>query len=313
MPGLLEGVNQRTQLVGQNRLELLLFQLVGRQLFGINVFKVREVIPCPPITRHPNASPPVCGMVHVRGRTIALIDLSRATGGPAIDAPNTAFVIVTEFNRTVQGFLVRAVDRILNIDWESMLPPPRVVARNCYLTAVTMVNGELVEIIDVEKVLSEVVESEEEISSELMAAAAENHETYRVLVADDSSVARRQVQRALAQVGVECVLVRDGREALARLKAWAEEGALDSAIDMVISDIEMPEMDGYTLTAAIRKDPALKDLYVMLHSSLSGVFNNTAVQKVGANDWLPKFQADDLVSKVLGHVRDGAVRPAAGG
>lgn len=313
MSGILEGVNQRTQLVGQNRLELLLFHLGGRQLFGINVFKVREVIPCPPITRHPNASRLVRGMANIRGRTISMIDMSLALGGPPVEDTGSAFVIVTEFNRTVQGFLVRAVDRILNINWEAVMPPPRGVARNCYMTAVTKVDDELVEIVDVEKVLCEVVGSHEDLSSDVVASAVQGEESYRVLVADDSSVARRQVQRALQQVGVECVLVRDGREALEQLKAWAEQGTLAHEIDMVISDIEMPEMDGYTLTAAIRKDPALKDLHVMLHSSLSGVFNNAAVQKVGANDWLPKFQADELASKVLGHIQGGSVDQAANG
>jgi two-component system chemotaxis response regulator CheV len=311
MSGVLEGVNQRTQLVGQNRLELLLFHLGGRQLFGINVFKVREVIPCPAITRHPNASPMVRGIANIRGRTISMIDMSLALGGPPIPDVESAFVIVTEFNRSVQGFLVRAVDRILNINWEAMVPPPRGIARTCYLTAVTKVDDYLVEIVDVEKVLSEVTGIDETLSPEVKASASGHEETYRVLVADDSSVARRQVQRALQQVGVECVLVRDGREALTQLQAWAEQGNLTQEIDMVISDIEMPEMDGYTLTAEIRKDPALKGLYVMLHSSLSGVFNNAAVQKVGANDWLPKFQADELATKVLSHIRGAPVDVAA--
>lgn len=303
MTGVLDGVNQRTRLAGENRLELLLFSLGGRQLFGINVFKVREVIPCPPITRHPNASPLVRGMSNIRGKTIPIIDLGRALGRPPLADPRSAFVIVTEFNRTVQGFLVRSVDRIINIKWNEVLPPPKGMEQNGYMTAVAKVDGVLVEIVDVEKVLAEVVGLKERVSGEIAHAAQARPEgVYRVLLADDSQVARKQVSRALNQVGVECLLARDGREALEQLKAWAEEGSLDEQIDMVISDIEMPEMDGYTLTTEIRKDPALRHLYVLLHSSLSGVFNDALVKKVGADDWLSKFNADELAAKVLEHI-----------
>lgn len=303
MSGVLEGVNQRTRLVGENRLELLLFNLGGRQLFGINVFKVREVIPCPPITRHPNASPLVRGMSNIRGKTIPIIDLGRALGRAPLEDPRSAFVIVTEFNRMVQGFLVRSVDRIVNINWNEVLPPPKGMDKNGYMTAVTKVDGVLVQIVDVEKVLAEIIGLKEQVSGEVAGSApAGAGGVHRVLLADDSQVARKQVVRALNQVGVECLLARDGREALERLKAWAEEGSLDRQIDMVISDIEMPEMDGYTLTTEIRKDPALRHLYVLLHSSLSGVFNDAAVKKVGADDWLSKFNADELAVKVLEHI-----------
>lgn len=307
MSGVLEGVNQRTQLVGENRLELLLFNLGGRQLFGINVFKVREVIPCPPITRHPNSSRLVRGMSNIRGKTVSMIDLGLALGHPPIEDTSTAFVIVAEFNRMVQGFLVRAVDRILNINWSEVLPPPKGMEKNGYMTAVTKLGNDLVEIVDVEKVLAEVVGMKEQVSDDIAAAATSGESgVRRVLLADDSLVARKQVTRALTQVGVDCVSVRDGREALEQLKAWAEAGSLEQEIDMVISDIEMPEMDGYTLTTEIRKDPALRDLYVLLHSSLSGVFNNAAVKKVGADDWLAKFHADELAGKVLEHIQRSA-------
>ena len=304
MGGILEGVNQRTQLVGENRLELLLFTLGGRQRFGINVFKVREVIPCPPIVRHPNASRSVRGISNIRGKTISMIDLGLALGRPPMGDTKDCFVIVTEFNRTIQGFLVRGVERILNINWSEVLPPPKGMDKTGYMTAVTKLGDELVEIVDVEKVLAEAVGLRQEVSASVTETATAGPATAvrRVLLADDSMVARKQVERALSQVGVDCVLVRDGREALQQLKSWSGDGSLETQIDMVISDIEMPEMDGYTLTTEIRKDPSLQHLYVMLHSSLSGVFNNAAVKKVGADDWLPKFNADELAGKVLEHV-----------
>lgn len=106
MTKLMENVNSRTQLVGRNRLELLLFRLGKRQKFGINVFKVREVIKCPPLTRAPQAHPVIRGMANMRGQTITVMDLAMAVGNPPVDDLEESFVIVSEYNRHVQGFLV---------------------------------------------------------------------------------------------------------------------------------------------------------------------------------------------------------------
>jgi two-component system chemotaxis response regulator CheV len=308
MAGLLDGVNQRTQLVGKNRLELLLFRLSVRQRYAINVFKVREVIPCPKLKRLPNSHPNVVGIGNMRGKTIPVIDLSSALGYPSITDLDSAFVIITEFNRYVQGFLVTEVDRILNCNWEEIMPPPKGAQRGSYLTAITNVDGELIEIVDVEKVLEEVVGSVKDVSDDIKEqVTSEPNVLRKVLVADDSLVARNQVKRALGQVDIECVLAKDGRDALEQLKAWGEAGTLHDEISLVISDIEMPEMDGYTLVAEIRNDPQLKDLYVIMHSSLSGVFNNAMVEKVGADAFLPKFKADELAQAVLDKIQSHAV------
>lgn len=308
MAGLLDGVNQRTQLVGKNRLELLLFRLSVRQRYAINVFKVREVIPCPKLKRLPDSHPNVVGIGNMRGKTIPVIDLSSALGYPPITDLDSAFVIITEFNRYVQGFLVTEVDRILNCNWEEIMPPPKGAQRGSYLTAITNVDGELIEIVDVEKVLEEVVGSVKDVSDDIKdQVTSEPNVLRKVLVADDSLVARNQVKRALGQVDIECVLAKDGRDALEQLKAWGEAGTLHEEISLVISDIEMPEMDGYTLVAEIRNDPQLKDLYVIMHSSLSGVFNNAMVEKVGADEFLPKFKADELAQAVLDKIQSHAV------
>ena len=124
MAGVLDAVNQRTQLVGQNRLELLLFKLCGIQRYGINVFKVREVLQCPPLTSLPHLHPSVRGVAHIRGETISVIDMNLATGGPAIEGLEDRFIIITEYNRSIQGFLVGSVERIINTNWENILPPP---------------------------------------------------------------------------------------------------------------------------------------------------------------------------------------------
>ena len=301
MASILDSVNQRTQLVGQNRLELLLFRLNGRQRFGINVFKVREVLQCPPLTVMPKLNSCIRGVAHIRGQTISVIDLSMAMGKRPIQDISKCFIIISEYNRSVQGFLVHSVERIINMNWESILPPPKGAGRINYMTAVTEVDGELVEILDVERILNEISPVSTEVSAELVEASVEHNPLGRpVLVVDDSSVARKQVQRALEAIGVQCVLAKDGREALNMLLEMAKQGPILDQIALVISDIEMPEMDGYTFTAEIRNNPNLKDLHVILHTSLSGVFNQAMVQKVGANNFIAKFQPDELAKAVQG-------------
>lgn len=310
MSGVLDSVDMRTQLAGHNRLELLLFRLSGKQLFGINVFKVQEVIQCPSLTQLPDAHQVVRGIANLRGRTVTVMDLGRAVGLQGVENPKESFIVVSEYNRYVQGFLVGGVDRIVNMNWEEILPPPKGIGAGNYLTAVTKVDGELVEIIDVEKVLAEVVGWDDQVSQEFVDEAANAEEGVErkplVLVADDSSVARNQIKRTLEQLGIECALVNDGKQALDMLKSWSDQEntmPLHDRLFMVISDIEMPEMDGYTFTTEVRKDPCLADLHILLHTSLSGVFNNAMVEKVGANDFIAKFQPDVLAKTVLDRLK----------
>ena len=304
MSSVLASVDQRTQLAGHNRLEILMFRLDGPQLYGLNVFKIQEVIQCPELTDVPQSHPVVRGIATLRGRTIPVLDLSMAIGGPQHPDPSKAFVIVTEFNRSIQGFMVDMVDRIVNLNWEQILPPPRTAGRSNYLTAVTEVDGNLVEIIDVEKVLSEVIGMDEEVPEEVIERAREgrSYEPH-ILVADDSMVARNQIKRTLEALGIPCTLAMDGRRALDILEKWAaEEPEKLETLAMVISDIEMPEMDGYTFTTRVRENPQLADLYILLHTSLSGVFNESMVKKVGANEFIAKFKPDLLAESVLRQV-----------
>lgn len=305
MAGVMDAVNQRTQLVGQNRLELLLFRLDGPQLYGINVFKVREVLQCPKLTLIPKSHPVVCGVASIRGATIPILDLAMATGAGALKDQSNPFVIITEYNTKTQGFLVRSVERIVNMNWEDIHPPPKGTGHDHYLTAVTRMDDQLVEIIDVEKVLAEVSPSPETITHGVVDVETRTKAlSLRVLTVDDSSVARKQVARCLQSVGVEVVSLNDGRQALDYLRKLVEEGKDPSEeFLMMISDIEMPEMDGYTLTAEIRNDPRMQKLHIILHTSLSGVFNQAMVKKVGADDFLAKFRPDDLASRVVDRIK----------
>ena len=304
MAGVMESVNQRTQLVGQNRLELLLFRLEGPQIYGINVFKVKEVLQCPKLTNLPQASSVVRGVAHIREGTIPILDLSMATGNQPIQDIENRFVIITEYNIRVQGFLVSGVERIINMNWEDIQPPPKGTGHEHYLTAVTKYEDELVEIIDVEKILAEVSPSDDSLSDDIVteevSAAAKNIE---IMIADDSKIARKQISRTLEKVGYVVRQFNDGKEAHDHLEELVSQGIKPSQkYPILISDIEMPEMDGYTLTAEIRANPQLQDMYVVLHTSLSGVFNKAMVSKVGADDFLAKFQPDELGKLVIDRI-----------
>jgi len=305
MSGLLDGVNLRTQLVGHNRLELLLFFLDGEQRYGINVFKVHEVIQRPTLTRIPNAPAVVRGMATLRGKTIPVLDLGMALGQAPISKDGSGIVIVTEYNRTVQGFLVRAVDRIVNINWEKVVPPPDGTGDDHFLTAIAHVEKEMIEMIDVEKVLSNVGGAEIEISENTLHSIINTRPAQHiVLVADDSAVARGQIKRTLDRVGVQTILAKDGKEAYQLLTSWVEKNdTILNKLLMVISDIEMPEMDGYTLTSKIRSNERIKNTYVMLHTSLSGLFNHNLIRKVDANAFVPKFDANDLAQAVIERIK----------
>lgn len=301
---MIETVDKRTNLVGQNRLELLLFQLQGNQLFAINVFKVKEVVPMPRLNKLPNAHEKIIGIATIRGESIPVINLREAIGFRPLEMTAECNLIITEYNRTVQGFLVGKVDRIINMTWGEIMHPPTGVGRNHYLTALTRIehpdHTELVEIIDVEKVLAEIVNYQYSISDGVVDdEIKEEFQGIKILHADDSSTARKQVSTTLAQLGVEIIPACDGQQALTILLGWVEEGKkIEDEILMLITDAEMPIMDGYRLTSEIRKHPELKDIYIVLNTSLSGSFNQAMVDKVGCNALLSKFQPDLLVKSV---------------
>lgn len=309
MAGILDKINSRTQLVGQNRLELLTFRLNGRQMFAINVFKVQEVLSLPHLTIVPNSHPSIIGVAHIRGHSIPIIDLSIALGRKPTKDLENANLIVTEYNLSVQAFVVSKVENIVNLYWEDIQPPPATSGRSHYLTAITQLDNEIIEIIDVERILAEIVPFQTEISADILDEELIAHaQGMDILVVDDSLTALRQVKSTLGGLGLNIITESDGKSGLNRLKAMVQETPegerLSDNLLMVITDAEMPEMDGYSLTTEIREDPNMSDLFVMLHTSLSGNFNKQMVEKVGCDDFLSKFQPDDLTIKVQDRIRE---------
>ena len=310
MSNLLESIDSRTKLVGENRLELLMFRLKSQQIFAINVFKIQEVVQVPPLTEMPHSHPAICGVAHLRGKAIPVIDLNVAIGRTPQENDDTCNLIVTEYNQSVQGFLVGPVDRIINLNWDSILPPPKASGKEHFLTAFTRVNDVIVEILDVERVLADIIPPTTAVSDGVIEkdlSELVGDKTLEILSVDDSQTARRQIIETVKSIGINInvLTASDGLKGLNQLKDWVEEGIdVNEKLLMVITDAEMPEMDGYRMTYEIRQDPKLKNLYVVMHTSLSGSFNGAMVEKVGCNGFLSKFRPDELAIIIQNRIRE---------
>ncbi|MFC3094642.1 chemotaxis protein CheV [Alteromonas sediminis] len=306
MSGVLASVDQRTKLVGENRLELLLFRLGTRHVFAINVFKVKEVIGVPKMNAMPGSHSHLHGVTMYRGTSIPIINLNEAIKLRTRSdiAEGQGNVIITEYNRSVQGFLIAEVLSIVNTSWKDIQPPPNSIGKSNYLTAITQLDiqgkRELVEIIDVEKVLAEIIDYDVRISEAVLDQDIVPHLNGKtVLIVDDSSTARKQIKDTLSQLGLSFIECSNGLQALRLLQSWADSGEnIYDKILMMFTDAEMPEMDGYRLTAEVRGDPRMNELFIALNTSLSGSFNQAMVEKVGCDRFISKFQPDGLVEVV---------------
>ncbi len=298
--------NELTKIVGQNRMGLLLFHLWNSKItFGINVFKVEGIIPCPKLTKLPKRHKLVIGAVTVRGNTISVIDLTYALTGIPTQDYTKSFLIIAEFNRQVNGILVSRVDRIINISWSEISPPPEGTGNDVYISAVTKFQDNLIEIVDVEKILSEISPLEDELNDVIIniAKSIKDISKYTVMLADDSSLILKQEKKALEKLGLRTISCKNGKIALDKLEELIKKGPIQDQVQLLISDVEMPEMDGYTLCSKIRSNPKLKDLYIIIHTSMSGGFNFGMIRKIGANDFVPKFDANELTSVVMHSLR----------
>jgi two-component system, chemotaxis family, chemotaxis protein CheV len=295
---LLDSVESHTRLAGHNRVAMLLFRLGDAQLFGINVFKVREVLRRPPMEKLPGMHELLAGSFDYRGKTIPVIDLAAALGYPSLAGVDSAHLVVTEFSRSVQGFLVADFQRIVHCSGESLEAPSSTLGFGGRVNAVTRIDSQLMAVVDVEHVLASIEGTAADVSHRIQQQAEQQHlSPRRIMVVDDSTVARLRIISLFKQMDIECLVAQDGQEALEQLSQMA--AGSDEMITVVLSDIEMPRLDGYALTRAIRDTPALRSLKVVLHSSLSGVFNETLVRDVGADRFIAKFQPDLLAKTVL--------------
>lgn len=313
MSDLLKSIDARTKLAGTNKLEILMFSLgkdnrtQREETFGINVFKVREVMRIPEITRAPEMPAAVEGMVSLRGVLVPVIDLARYIGIESDCKPE--IMIVTEYNGHTQGFLVRAVDNILRLDWASMRVPPAMLMAEMggLVTAITELQDKrLVMMIDVEKVLSETTNFDSDAL--IIKSVKPLGKDRTVFFADDSMVARHQITRTLDAMEVKHISAINGRQAWAELLKMADYAdttrtPLKNLVQVILTDVEMPEMDGYMLTRKIKADKRFTGIPVLMHSSLSSTSNEQLGKTVGVDEYVPKFEPQKLaqiLTKLLG-------------
>lgn len=292
---MLDVVDERTNLAGSNKMEILLFSIGSNETFGINVFKVKEVTRAVTITKTPNMPHGVDGIASLRGHVMPVLNLASFMdlGDPA----EQKVMMVAEYSRHVLGFLVRDVDRIVRVDWDKVHSADGMSMNNGNLiTAITeLPNGTLVSILDVEQILStafgeDVVGKIEKVEK--------GHEKC-VFFVDDSAVARKKIAEVLEKMGVKNIQAHNGLEAWQRLKSMADSAQhaqtdLHVQIQVILVDAEMPEMDGYVLTQHIKADRRFDNIPVVMHSSLSSEANRATGKRVGVDYYVSKFDSTML-------------------
>ena len=306
---MLDSVDARTRLAGSNTMELLLFSLGTSEVFGINVFKVREITRTPAVTRAPNLPHAVEGVVSLRGSIIPVISLSKLIG---VGNSSNETMMVTEFSRHVQGFLMKGVDRIVRVEWDKVrAPDSMLVGDKSYITAITeLPGGQLVSILDVEHVLSTVYGE-----SEVPDLEPSGRRDASVFFADDSSVARKEIVKVLDKLAVNHQHASNGREAWDRLqsmasRAQAEGEPLHARLQLILTDAEMPEMDGYVLTRCIKSDARFQGIPVVMHSSLSSEANHSMGKSVGVDAYVGKFDPRVLADTLRPLISNAAAAAA---
>ncbi|MED5525912.1 MAG: chemotaxis protein [Pseudomonadota bacterium] len=291
---------------------LLLFNLNERQTFALGTLKVREIVPYQPLTIIPKSHPTVLGSAPIRGNPIPVIDMAGAVGYRPIqpDEQQRCFIIVTDCQRQTVGFMVRKVDRIMESNWKEISPAPKSAGKNIFVSGVTHFEGKMVQLLDIEMLLSHIFPPPaDHLYAQISAAEQAQLRSHRILVVDDSAVARKQLSDALRHVDVPFEFCGDGAHALQLMR---EAAAAGNPFEILVSDIEMPGLDGYELTFEVRDDSKLKGCYIILHTSLSSDISVDKAHQVGANEALTKFEAAGLIHGMLRgaqHVEDGNVTP----
>jgi two-component system chemotaxis response regulator CheV len=304
-------IDERTNLAGNSMFELLLFRLGEapgsdrRELFGINVFKVREILVMPEITVMVNSPPSVMGVANIRGQMITVINLPQIVG--CNPTKGLGILLVTEFARTTQAFAVEEVNEIVRLEWKHVLSADN--TGGGLVTSIARLDGSaentrLAQVLDVEQILRDVFPQEHQNAQDAEVISKVHLPPGTViLAADDSAVARMMIEQGLKTMNVPYIMTKTGQEAWDRLQimsnqAEAEGKTIKDKVALVLTDLEMPEMDGFTLTRNIKQDPRFKTIPVVIHSSLTGSTNEDHVRSVGADGYVAKFVAEELAATI---------------
>lgn len=287
---------QRTSLSLSNQMEMLVFRLTDNQLYGINVFKIIEIIECPKrIDRMPHSHPAIRGVIDFRGKAISAIDLSQAVGLPGKNINDElAYLIICEYSRQLTAFIIKTPETLMTRSWSDIHKPKGVKAKSLVAIAYNDEN-EAVMLLDIETILADVAGLDQDIKSPSLNNDNRDWSSLHILLVDDSRTALLLLQSLLDQLGCRHISMQSADDALAFLNKHKDEAP---PIDMVISDIEMPGMDGFTLTRTIRENPAFRHLKIMLHSSMSNPTNQLKAQQVGADDFVAKFDPAFLSERI---------------
>lgn len=300
-------IDERTNLASNSMFELLLFRLGEspathkRELFGINVFKVREIMVMPEITAMVNAPPSVMGVANIRGQMIPVVNLPLITG--CNPTKGLAILLVTEFARTTQAFAVEEVNEIVRLEWKQVLSAEG--TGGGLVTSIARLDGNadntrLAQVLDVEQILRDVFpEQHKSLDESAVMPKVSIPPGSVILAADDSAVARMMIEQGLQAMNVQYVMTKTGKEAWDKLQAMQAEAtaagkSIRDKVALVLTDLEMPEMDGFTLTRNIKQDQRFSGIPVIIHSSLTGTTNEGHVKSVGADAYVAKFVAEEL-------------------
>jgi two-component system chemotaxis response regulator CheV len=311
-------VDERSNLTGTNKFELLLFRLGGDQhgdrseLFGINVFKIREIVAMPEITAIAGSMPHVLGVVNLRGVIIQVLDLPAIAG--CIPRTGLNIMLVTEFARTTQAFAVESVEEIVRLDWNCVMSAERSTGSGGLVTSIARLDDEvngarLAQVLDLETILRNLAPTDRpDVNPGTIGPAIKLKPGAVILAADDSVVARALIEQGFDALGLPFIMTKTGKEAWDQLhsiadQAEAEGKSIYDKVAMVLTDLEMPEMDGFTLTRSIKKSTRFNHLPVVIHSSLSGTTNEEHVKSVGADAYVAKFSAEDLANAIRNVLR----------
>ncbi|MBF0428862.1 MAG: chemotaxis protein CheV [Magnetococcales bacterium] len=301
-------VNKRANLAFSNEMEMLTFLLTDGQLYGLNVFKIIEILECPKtVVRIPQSHPAIKGTIDFRGHAINLLDLSEALGlEPMPFRERVSYVLVCEYSTSIQGFLVSEPDRLIQKSWSDIIRPDGSLYDSSYLTAITHDNDRTIQILDVEKVLMDIIGIENEISEEITERAKRlKIENYHILAVDDSNAARMLMASAFKQIGLRHTLFDAADKALDELESTSNKN--NYPYNLIFSDIEMPIMDGFTFARKVKQNPKLAHIYLALHSSLSNKSNQDKAAQMGANDFIPKFQPNKIAVAILDQIEKASL------
>lgn len=295
---------------GTNELEVLVFH-IDAQRYGVNVAKVREVIKPLDITSLPHTHAAVLGVFQLRNTVIPAINLKRCLGKePSV--PPESKIIIMEFNDTRMGFLVDSVEQIYRVSWQDVASIPDLEGVNdAPLTSIAHIGDNIILMLDFEKLVFDIggVDLFERNARNIVGNVARNDR--RLLLAEDSHIMRKLIKDNLHKAGYSNVTVcTDGQEAWDTLQQSVIQDG-QCPFDLIITDIEMPRIDGLYLTRRIREHPGLKDLPVVIFSSLVSADNQKKCESVGADAQITKPQLAKLVDLVDGLIAKSAKDTAA--